>query len=36
MWNHVQTWLPLLSISLAASLGLSVAALVLGQEKIDS
>jgi hypothetical protein len=36
MWNHVQTWLPLLSIGLAASIGFSVAALVVGQEKINS
>jgi hypothetical protein len=36
MWNHLQMWLPLLSISLAASIGLGVAALVVGQEKINS
>jgi hypothetical protein len=36
MWNYFQTWLPLLSITLAASIGLSVAALVVGQEKTNS
>jgi len=33
MWLYIQTWLPILSISLTAAICFGVASFVMGQEK---